>query len=49
MQGYRQPTIETNPDKTNFLKTRMLRQIKLTQHFRFYDVFVYSGSTGSWM
>ena len=38
-----QPTIETNPDKTNFLKTRMLRQIKLTQHFQFYDVFVLFG------
>ena len=29
------------------VKTRMLRQIKLTQHFLFYDVCVYSGSTGS--
>ena len=36
MPGCHQPTIETNPDKTNFLKTIMLRQIKLTQHFRFY-------------
>ena len=44
-----QPTIETKLDKTNFLKTKMLRQIKLTQHSRFKKVFVYSGSTGSWM
>ena len=36
MPGCHQPTIETNPDRTNFLKTKMLRQIKLTQHFRFY-------------
>ena len=42
-------TIETHPDKINFPKKRMLRQFDLTQHFRFYDVYVYSGSTGIWM
>ena len=36
MPECRLPTIERKLDKTNVLKTRMLRQIKLTQHFRFY-------------